>query len=94
VRQKSHGIIPRPGVIIAAVLILPRDCLGGGFLNRKTLEALLAAELIQRLTLEGLLDLMLLRSVLLFLLLGRREASRLSSSPILRNRWPRLLDHR
>jgi hypothetical protein len=86
VRQKSRGIIPRPGVVIAAVLILPRDRLGGGFLDRKTLEALLAAALIQRLTLEGLLDLTLLRSVLLLLLLGRREASRLSSSLILRNR--------
>jgi hypothetical protein len=39
--------------------------------------------LIQCLTLEGLLDQTLLRSVLLFHLLGHREASRLSSSPIL-----------
>jgi hypothetical protein len=82
VHQKSRGIV------ITAVLILPRDRLGGGFLNRETLEALLAAVVIQRLTLEGLLDLTLLRSVLLFLLLGHREASRLSSSPILRNRQP------
>jgi hypothetical protein len=88
VRQKSHGIIPRPDVVIAAVLILPRDHLRGGFLDRETLETLLAAALIQRLTLEGLPDLTLLHGILLSLLLGRREASRLSSSPILRNRWP------
>jgi hypothetical protein len=38
--------------------------------------------------LEGFLDLTLLGSVLLFLLLGRREASSLPSSPILQNRRP------
>jgi hypothetical protein len=86
--QKSHGIIPRPSVVIAAVFILPRDRLEGGFLDRETLEALLAVVLFQRLALEGLLDLTLLRSVLLFLLLGCREASRLSCSPILQNRRP------
>jgi hypothetical protein len=69
VHQKSRGIV------IAAVLILPQDRLEGGFLNRETLKALLAAALIQRLTLEGLLDLTLLRSVLLFLLLGHRGVS-------------------
>jgi hypothetical protein len=93
VHRKSHGIVPRPGVVVTAVLILPRDRLRGGFLDRETLETLLAAMLIQHLALEVLPDLTLLRSVLLSLLLGRREASRLSSSPILRNRWPRLLDH-
>jgi hypothetical protein len=92
VHKKSHGIIPRPGIIIVAVFILPRDRLRGGFLDRETLEALLAAALFQSLMLEGLLDLTLLSSVLLFLLLGRREASCLSSSPILRNWRPRLLD--
>jgi hypothetical protein len=83
VRQKSHGIIPRPGVIVAAVFVLLRDRLRGRLLDREPLEALLAAELLQRLALEGLLDLTLLGSVLLFLLLGHREASSLSSSPIL-----------
>jgi hypothetical protein len=86
--QKSHGIVPRPGVVIVVVFILPRDRLKGGFLDRETLEALLAAVLFQCLTLEGLLDLTLLRSVLLFPLLGHREASRLLSSPILWNRRP------
>jgi hypothetical protein len=38
--------------------------------------------------LEGFLDLTLLGSVLLFLLLARREASSLPSSPILQNRRP------
>jgi hypothetical protein len=88
VRQKSRGIIPRPGIVVAAVFILPRDRLEGGFLDQETLEALLVVALFQRLTLEGLLDLMLL-----FLLLGRRDASRLPCSLILRNRRPRLLDH-
>jgi hypothetical protein len=88
VRQKSHGVIPRPTVIVVAILILPRDRLRGGFLNRETLEILLATALIQRLTLEGLPDLMLLHGVLLSLLLSRREASRLSSSKILWNRRP------
>jgi hypothetical protein len=86
VHQKSRGIVPRPGVIVTAILILPRDRLRGGFLDRETLETLLAVTLIQRLTLEGLPSLMLLRGVLLSLLLSYREASRLSSSPILRNR--------
>jgi hypothetical protein len=80
VRQKSRGIIPRPDVVVAAIFILPQVRLGGGFLDRETLEALLAATLFQRLALEGLLDLMLLSCVLLFLLLGRREASRLSAA--------------
>jgi hypothetical protein len=87
VHQKSRGIIPRPGVIIAAVFVLPRDRLGGRFLEREPLEALLAAVLLQRLTLKGLLDLTLLGSVLL-LLLGRQEASSLPSGPILRNQRP------
>jgi hypothetical protein len=86
VRQKSHGIVPRPGVVIAAILILPRDHLKGGFLDRETLKTLLAAALIQRLALEGLLDLTLLHSMLLSLLLSHREASCLSSSAILWNR--------
>jgi hypothetical protein len=88
VRQKGRGIIPRPDVIVAAVFILPGDRLGGRLLDWEPLEALLVAVLLQRLTLKGFLDLTLLGSVLLFLLLGRREASSLSSSPILRNRWP------
>jgi hypothetical protein len=54
----------------------------------------LAAALLQRLTLEGLLDLTLLGSVLLLLLLGRLEAFSLPSGPILWNWWPRFLDHR
>jgi hypothetical protein len=52
----------------------------------------LAAALLQRLMLEGLLDLTLLGSVLLLLLMGRQEASSLSSSPILWNWRPRFLD--
>jgi hypothetical protein len=88
VRQKSRSIIPRPGVIVAAIIILPQDRLRGGFLDRETLKTLLAMVLIQRLTLEGLPDLTLLHGVLLSLLLGYREASRLSSSPILQNRRP------
>jgi hypothetical protein len=48
----------------------------------------LAVVLLQHLALEGFLDLTLLGSILLFLLLGRREASSLPSSPILRNWRP------
>jgi hypothetical protein len=92
VRQKSHGIVPRHDVIIAAILIIPRDRLRGGFLDRETLKTLLVAALIQCLALEGLCDLTLLCGVLLSLLLGRREASRLSSSLIFRNQRPQLID--
>jgi hypothetical protein len=94
VRQKGRGITPRPGVVVAAVFVLPRDRLGGRLLDWEPLEALLVATLLQRLTLKGFLDLTLLSSVLLFLLLGRREASSLPSSPILRNQRLRLLDRR
>jgi hypothetical protein len=83
VRQKGRSIIPRPGVVVAAVFVLPRDHLGGRLLDWEPLEALLATVLLQRLALEGFLDLTLLGSVLLFLLLGHREASSLPSSPIL-----------
>jgi hypothetical protein len=48
----------------------------------------LVTALLQRLLLEGLLDLTILGSVLLLLLLGRQEASSLPSGPILRNRQP------
>jgi hypothetical protein len=82
VRQKSRGIIPRPGVVVAVVFVLLRDRLGGRLLDWEPLEALLAAVLLQCLTLEGLLDLTLLGSVLL-LLLGRQEASSIPSGPIL-----------
>jgi hypothetical protein len=94
VRQKSHGVVPRPGLIIAVilVLILPRGHLRGGFLDGETLETLLAVALIQHLTLEGLFDLTLLRGVFLFLVLSYRDASHLSSSAILRNWRPRVLD--
>jgi hypothetical protein len=88
--QKSHGVIPQPGVIVIAtlilILILPQGRLRGGFLDRETVEPLLAVVLIQRLTLKGLSDLTLLRGVFLFLLLSHRDVSRLSSSAILRNR--------
>jgi hypothetical protein len=84
--EKQGKIIPRPGVVVAAIFVLPRDHLGGRLLEREPLEALLAAALLQRLVLEGLLDLTLLGSVLLLLLLGHQEASSLLSSPILRNR--------
>jgi hypothetical protein len=53
----------------------------------------LATALLQRLLLKGLLDLMLLGSVLL-LLLGCQEASSLSSGPIFWNRRPCFLDRR
>jgi hypothetical protein len=91
---KSRGVVPRPGVVIVAILnfVLLRGRLRGGFLDRETIEPLLAAALIQRLTLEGLSDLTLLCGVFLSLLLSRRNASRLSSSAILQNRRPRVLD--
>jgi hypothetical protein len=46
--------------------------------------------LLQRILLEGLVDLTLLGSVFL-LLLGHQEASSLPSDPIFRNWWPRFL---
>jgi hypothetical protein len=85
VRQGSRGIIPRPGVVVVAVFVLPRDRLGGGLLEREPIEALLATMLLQRLLLEGLSNLTLLGSILLLLLLDRQEASSLPSSPIFRN---------
>jgi hypothetical protein len=92
--EKSHSVIPRLGTIIVAILILLRGCLRGGLLDGETLEPLLAVVPIQHLALEGLPDLTLLRGVFLFLLLSRRKASRLSSSVILRDRWPRVLNCR
>jgi hypothetical protein len=53
---------------------------------------MLAVALLQGLTLEGLLDLTLLGSVLLLLLLGRPEVSSLPSGPILWNWRLRFLD--
>jgi hypothetical protein len=87
VRQGSRGVVPRPGVVVAAIIVLPRDCLGGRLLERAT-------TLLQRFLLEGLADLTLLGSVFLLLLLGRQEASSLPSDPIFWNRWPRFLDRR
>jgi hypothetical protein len=77
--KKSRSVIPRLGAIIVAIfiLILLRGRLRGGLLDRETLEPLLAAAPIQRLTLEGLPDLTLLCSIFLFLLLSRRKASHL-----------------
>jgi hypothetical protein len=83
VSQRSHGIIPRPGVIIAAVFVLPRDRLRRRLLEREPVEALLATALLQCLLLEGLAELTLLGSILLLLLLGRQEASSLLSGSIL-----------
>jgi hypothetical protein len=54
----------------------------------------LVVAFLQRLTLEGFLDLTLLGSVLLLLLLGHQEASSLPSGPILWNRRPRFLNRR
>jgi hypothetical protein len=93
VRQRSRVVIPRPGVVVAAVIVLPRDRLGGRLLEREPVEALLATTLLQRFLLEGLTDLTPLGSVLL-LLLGRQEASSLPSDPIFRNRRPRFLYRR
>jgi hypothetical protein len=83
-REKRRSIIPRLGTIIVTILILIllRGHLRGGLLDRETLEPLLAAAPIQRLALEGLPDLTLLRDVFLFLLLSRRKVSHLSSSTI------------
>jgi hypothetical protein len=67
--QGSRGVIPRPDVIVIAVIVLPRDRLEGRLLKREPVEALLAMVFLQRLLLEGLADLTLLGSV--FLLLGR-----------------------
>jgi hypothetical protein len=94
VRQGSHGVIPQPSVIIAAVIVLPRDCLGGRLLEWEPVKALLATTLLQCLLLEGLVDFTLLGSVFLLLLLGRQEASSLPSDPIFRNRRPCFLDRR
>jgi hypothetical protein len=71
VRRISHGIIPRPGVIVATVFILPRDHLRGRLLEREPVEALLVTALLQRLLLESLSDLTLLGNVLLLFLLER-----------------------
>jgi hypothetical protein len=49
---------------------------------------------LQRLLLEGLVDLMLLGSIFILLLLGRQEASSLPSDPIFRNRRLHFLDRR
>jgi hypothetical protein len=81
VRQGSHGVVPRPGVVVATIIILPRDHLRGRLLEREPIETLLLTALLQRLLLEGLVDLVFLGGVLL-LLLGRQEASSLLSDPI------------
>jgi hypothetical protein len=94
VLQGSHGVVPRPGVVVVAVIVLHRDCLEGRLLEREPVEALLATVLLQCLLLEGLVDLTLLGSIFLPLLLGCQEASSLPSDPIFWNRWPRFLDHR
>jgi hypothetical protein len=86
--EGGRGIIPRPGVVVVAVFVLPRDCLGGRLLEREPIEALLATAFLQRLLLESLLDLTLLGSILLLILLGYQEVSSLSSSPIFWNRRP------
>jgi hypothetical protein len=91
VRQGSRGVVPRLGVVVITVIVLPRDRLGGRLLEREPVEALLATAFLQRLLLEGLADLMLLGSVFL-LLLGRQEASSLPSDPIFWNRRSRFLD--
>jgi hypothetical protein len=91
VHQISHGIVPRPNVVVAIVFILPRDCLGGRLLEREPVEALLATVLLQRLLLKGLPDLTLVGSVFL-LLLGCQEASSLPGDLIFQNRWPCFLD--
>jgi hypothetical protein len=91
-REKSCSVIPRLGIIIVAILILLRGRLRRGLLDGETLEPLLAAAPIQCLALEGLPDLTLLHGIFLFLFLSRRKASYLSSSMILRDRWPRVLD--
>jgi hypothetical protein len=73
VRQKSCGVIPQPNVIVIAILdlLLLRGHLRRGFLDGETVEPLLVAAFIQRLTLEGLSDLTLLCGVFLSLLLSR-----------------------
>jgi hypothetical protein len=81
-------MISRLGIVVAAIFVLPRDHLGGRLLDWEPLEALLVMALLQCLTLEGLLDLTLLGSALLFFLLGHREASSLLSGPILWNQRP------
>jgi hypothetical protein len=45
--------MPRPGVVVTAVFILPRDRLGGRLLEREPVEALLATVLLQRLLPEA-----------------------------------------
>jgi hypothetical protein len=92
--QGSRGVVLRPSVVVTAVIVLPRDRLGGRLLEREPIEALLATAFLQRLLLKGLADLTLLGSVFLLLLLGRQEASSLPSDPIFWNRRPCFLDRR
>jgi hypothetical protein len=51
VRQGSRGVIPRLGVVIAAIIVLPRDRLRGRFLEQEPIEALLVTAFLQRLLL-------------------------------------------
>jgi hypothetical protein len=84
VRKESHGIIPRPGVVIIAIIILLlRGRLRGGLLLRETLEFLLATSFYLHLALEDLPIVPLLRGIFLLFLLSRGEASHLSSGVIL-----------
>jgi hypothetical protein len=90
VRKESHGIIPQPGVVIITVIILLlllRGRLRWGLLHRETLEPLLVTALIQRLALEDLPVLPLLRGIFLLFLLSHRKASHLSGHAILQDWW-------
>jgi hypothetical protein len=95
VRQRSRGLVPRPGIIVvAAIVVLPQDRLGGRLLEWEPVKALLMSALLQCLLLLGLADLTLLGGVFLLFLLGRQEASSLPSDPIFWKRRPRFLNHR
>jgi hypothetical protein len=93
VRQRSRGLVPRPGVIVVAIIVvLPQDRLRGRLLEREPVKALLTSALLQRLLLLGLTDLTLLGGVFLLFLLGRQEVSSLPSDLIFRKRRPRFLN--
>jgi hypothetical protein len=81
-------------ILVAVVIVLPRDHLGGRLLEGKPVEALLASMLLQRLLLLGLADLVLLGGVLRLFLLGRQEASSLPSNLIFRKQRSRFLNRR
>jgi hypothetical protein len=92
VHQGSRGVVPRPGVIIVVVIVLPRDCIGGRLLEQEPIEPLFVTVLLQCLLLEGLADLTIFGSIFILLLLGRQEASSLPSDPIFQYRRPHFLD--